>query len=57
MTKVIITGCSGKMGASLINAAASREDIDPEAFEKYYREGIYNIAKTVFSLNEFEDDS
>ena len=28
MTKVIITGCSGKMGASLINAAASREDIE-----------------------------
>ena len=28
MTKVIITGCSGKMGASLINVAASREDIE-----------------------------
>ena len=28
MTKEIITGCSGKMGASLINAAASREDIE-----------------------------
>ena len=28
MTKVIITGCSGKMGASLINADASREDIE-----------------------------
>ncbi len=27
MTKIIITGCSGKMGASLINAAANREDI------------------------------
>ena len=28
MTKVVITGCSGKMGASLINVAASREDIE-----------------------------
>ena len=28
MTKVIITGYSGKMGASLINVAASREDIE-----------------------------
>ena len=28
MTKIIITGCSGKMGASLINVAASREDIE-----------------------------
>ena len=27
MTKIIITGCSGKMGASLRNAAADREDI------------------------------
>ena len=28
MTKIIITGCSGKMGASRINAAANREDIE-----------------------------
>ena len=28
MTKIIITGCSGKMGASLMNAAASRDDIE-----------------------------
>jgi 4-hydroxy-tetrahydrodipicolinate reductase len=28
MTKVIITGCSGKMGASLINSAANRDDIE-----------------------------
>lgn len=28
MTKIIITGCSGKMGASLINAAANRDDIE-----------------------------
>lgn len=28
MTKIIITGCSGKMGASLLNAAANREDIE-----------------------------
>lgn len=27
MTKIIITGCSGKMGSSLRNAAADREDI------------------------------
>ncbi len=27
MTKIIITGCSGKMGASIINAAALRDDI------------------------------
>ena len=28
MTKIIITGCSGKMGASLMNAAANRDDIE-----------------------------
>ena len=27
MTNIIITGCSGKMGASLISAAASRDDL------------------------------
>lgn len=26
MTKIIVSGCSGKMGVSIINAAASRED-------------------------------
>lgn len=26
MTRIIITGCSGKMGASIINAASSRDD-------------------------------
>ena len=28
MTKIIITGCSGKMGASIINAASVRDDIE-----------------------------